>query len=114
MLSAAMVQFGSRAHSAGRRDEVARLLSSSQGFRLLFVAPVLSAAVWFVADVDIEFLVVAVVFGIWVPAGLDGALFCMIIEFLVPLLIWLFWDLEQRRQRWLASRGRLMLLGQQP
>jgi hypothetical protein len=41
-------------------------------------------------------------------------LFCMIIEFLVPLLIWLFWDLEQRRQRWLASRGRLMLLGQQP
>jgi hypothetical protein len=39
-------------------------------------------------------------------------LFCLIIEALVPLLIWLFWDLEQRRQRWLASRGRLMLLRQ--
>ena len=41
-------------------------------------------------------------------------LFCLIIELLVPLLIWLFWDLEQRRQRWLASRGWLMLLGQRP
>jgi hypothetical protein len=39
-------------------------------------------------------------------------LFCLIVEALVPLLIWLFWDLEQRRQRWLASRGRLMLLRQ--
>ena len=41
-------------------------------------------------------------------------LFCMIIELLIPLLIWLFWDLEQRRQRWIASRGWLMLLGQRP
>ena len=41
-------------------------------------------------------------------------LFCLIIELLVPLLIWLFWDLDQRRQRWLASRAWLMLLGQRP
>ena len=41
-------------------------------------------------------------------------LFCLIVEALVPLLIWLFWDLEQRRQRWLASRGRLMLQRQWP
>ena len=41
-------------------------------------------------------------------------LFCMIIELLIPLLIWLFWDLGQRRQRWLTSRGRLMLLRQRP
>ena len=41
-------------------------------------------------------------------------LFCMIIELLIPLLIWLFWDLEQRRQRWIAVRGWLMLLGQRP
>jgi hypothetical protein len=41
-------------------------------------------------------------------------LFCMIIELLIPLLIWLFWDLEQRRQRWLASRGQLTLLRQWP
>lgn len=30
-------------------------------------------------------------------------LFCAIIEALIPLLIWLFWDLEQRRQRWAAN-----------
>ena len=41
-------------------------------------------------------------------------LFCMIVEALVPLLIWLFWDLEQRRQRWIASRVWPMLLGQRP
>jgi hypothetical protein len=41
-------------------------------------------------------------------------LFGLIVEALIPLLIWLFWDLEQRRQRWLASRGRLTLLRQWP
>ena len=41
-------------------------------------------------------------------------LFCLIVEALVPLLIWLFWDLEQRRQCWLTSRGWPMLLGQRP
>ena len=41
-------------------------------------------------------------------------LFCAIIEVLIPLIIWLFWDLEQRRQRWLTSRGWPMLLGQRP
>jgi hypothetical protein len=29
-------------------------------------------------------------------------LFGVIVEALIPLLIWLFWDLERRRQRWLA------------
>ena len=48
------------------------------------------------------------------PIGESTFLFCLIVEALVPLLIWLFWDLEQRRQRWIASRGRLMLLGQWP
>ena len=37
-------------------------------------------------------------------------LFCAIIEALIPLLIWLFWDLEQRRQRWAATRGRLAMM----
>lgn len=29
-----------------------------------------------------------------------------IVEALIPLCIWLFWDLEQRRQRWLAMHDR--------
>jgi hypothetical protein len=37
-------------------------------------------------------------------------LFCLIVDALLLLLIWLFRDLGQRRQRWLASRGWLMLL----
>jgi len=41
-------------------------------------------------------------------------LFCVIVEALIPLLIWLLWDLERRRQRWLGSRGRLTLLRQRP
>ena len=41
-------------------------------------------------------------------------LFCLIIELLIPLLIWLFWDLEQRRQRWIDSRGRLTPQRQRP
>ncbi len=34
-------------------------------------------------------------------------LFCVIIKALIPLSIWLVWDLEQRRQRFLATRGAL-------
>ena len=30
--------------------------------------------------------------------------FCLILEALIPLLIWLFWDLEQRRERWFTAR----------
>lgn len=41
-------------------------------------------------------------------------LFELIVEALIPLAIWLFWDLEQRRQRWLAARGGLTLLRQKP
>jgi hypothetical protein len=37
-------------------------------------------------------------------------LFCAVIEALIPLLIWLFWDLEQRRQRWAATRGRVAMM----
>ena len=37
-------------------------------------------------------------------------LFGAIVEALIPLLIWLFWDLEQRRQRRVATRGRLAVM----
>jgi O-antigen/teichoic acid export membrane protein len=69
----ALVQFGSKAHAAGRRDEVATLLSKVQGFRVLVAAPILTVLVLLlVSDVDPWFKVVAVVFGVILPAALDG------------------------------------------
>ncbi|MGO4599369.1 lipopolysaccharide biosynthesis protein [Terrabacter sp. 2RAF25] len=76
----AVVQFGAKAHAAGRTDAVSRLLSQSQGFRLLVVAPVLSVVVLLFADVPVGALVIAVVFGIVFPAALDGAVACLAIE----------------------------------
>lgn len=37
------------------------------------------------------------------------ALFVLIVALLIPLLIWAFADLEQRRQSWRAPRRRSML-----
>ena len=79
-LGIGLIQFGSRAHAGGRPDEVRRLLSASQGFRLLVVAPLLSVGVWLVADVSPGLLLAAVLVGIGLPAALDGALFCITIE----------------------------------
>src|SRR4051794_9341503 len=79
-LGSALIQFGSRAHAAGRRSEVRSLLSASQGFRLLVVAPALTVVVVATARVGPWLLLIAVVFGVWMPAALDGALFCTIIE----------------------------------
>ncbi|UUZ44041.1 oligosaccharide flippase family protein [Janibacter limosus] len=79
-LTPAMIQFGSKAHAAGRKEEVAGILSSSQGFRLLVVAPLLTALVLLVVDVPWLFLVVAVAFGVWLPAFLDGGPITLFIE----------------------------------
>lgn len=79
-LSSAMIQFGARAHAAGRVDEVRRILSASQGFRLLVVAPALTLLVLVLVDAPTSLLVLAVLFGIWAPAALDGAVITLSIE----------------------------------
>lgn len=79
-LTSALIQYGSRAHAAGRPDEVKRLLSASQGFRLLIAAPLMTLLVIAVADIDARLMVVVVVFGIWVPTALGGALICIVVE----------------------------------
>lgn len=79
-LTPAMIQFGSKAHVSGRPKEVARMLSSSQGFRLLVVAPALTVLVLLLVDVPWPLLVVAIAVGIWVPAFLDGAPITLFIE----------------------------------
>lgn len=79
-LTSAMIQFGSKAHIAGRTSEVSDILSSSQGFRLLVVAPVLTLLVLLLIDVPWLLLAVAIAFGVWVPALLDGAPITLFIE----------------------------------
>ena len=77
----ALVQFGAKAHAAGRRAEVADLLSKVQGFRLLVAAPILTVVVVVVvSDVGPWFKLIAVVFGVVLPAALDGAPACLGIE----------------------------------
>lgn len=78
--SAALVQFGSKAHAVGHVEVVAKLLSRTQGFRLLLVAPVLTLFVIFTIHVDIGLLLMTIVFGVWVPAGLGGLTDCLIVE----------------------------------
>ena len=78
--TAAVIQFGAKAHAAGRTADVARLLSQAQGFRLLVVMPVLTLLVLLVADVSTQALAVAVVFGVVLPAALDGTVACLTIE----------------------------------
>jgi O-antigen/teichoic acid export membrane protein len=77
----ALVQFGAKAHAAGRRADVAELLSKVQGFRLLVAAPILTmVVVVVVSDVGPWFKLIAVVFGVLLPAALDGAPACLGIE----------------------------------
>jgi O-antigen/teichoic acid export membrane protein len=77
---AALVQFGSKFHASGREEELRRLLSAAQGFRILVAAPVLALVVVLVVDVPPAMLAIAVLFGVFVPAALDGAAACVWIE----------------------------------
>lgn len=79
-LTPAMIQFGAKAHVSGRKGEVTRILSSAQGFRLLVVAPALTALVVLIMDLPWLLLVLAIAFGVWVPAFLDGGPIALIIE----------------------------------
>lgn len=74
------IQFGSKAHAAGRHEEVRFLLSQAQGFRLAFVAPIMTVVVIFAAHVSLPLLLVAIVVGIWLPGFFDGATTCLVLE----------------------------------
>ncbi len=79
-VATAVIQFGAKAHAAGRTADVARLLSQWQGFRLLVVMPVVATVVFLVADVPPQAMAVALVFGVVLPAALDGGAACLGIE----------------------------------
>ncbi|WP_460628452.1 lipopolysaccharide biosynthesis protein [Intrasporangium mesophilum] len=79
-VATAVIQFGAKAHAAGRRADVARLLSQWQGFRLIFVMPVLTGVVLFSADVPAGAMALAILFGVVIPSTLDGAAACLGIE----------------------------------
>lgn len=75
-----VVQFGAKAHAAGRYEVVKKLLSSAQAVKLVTVAPILTLIVVSVADVGPVLLVVAIVFGVLIPAVIGGATYCFGIE----------------------------------
>jgi O-antigen/teichoic acid export membrane protein len=75
-----VIQFGSKAHAAGREDEVKDLLSTSQAIRLLVAAPVLTLLILSVVDVSPAMLAVTVLFGVLLPSVFGSALYCFGIE----------------------------------
>lgn len=72
-LGTALVQYGARRHATRKYSEVEHLLSISQGFRLYFVAPVLTIVVLLLVDVPPVLMVVAIVFGVILPNTFGGA-----------------------------------------
>ncbi len=79
-LAPAMIQFGAKAHAARRTKVVTEILASAQGFRLLIVAPVITILVLFMIQVPWILLVLAVIFGVWVPAVLNSGPIALTIE----------------------------------
>ena len=75
-----LLQFGAKAHAAGRRDEVRSLLSKTQGFRLLIDVPILTLVVLAITQTSPLLLAIAIVFGVVAPAALSGAPTCLGIE----------------------------------
>ncbi|GAA4161131.1 hypothetical protein GCM10022286_18220 [Gryllotalpicola daejeonensis] len=63
----ALVQFGSRFTAQGRRDEARRLLSISQGFSLVVVAPAITIVILVMVHVPPLLLGLAIVFGVVLP-----------------------------------------------
>ena len=79
-LGMAVVQFGTKAHAMGHTEVVRSVLSRSQGFRLLVIAPVVSLTVLLVVRVDPLLMALAIGFGIWLKAALSGTPAALTIE----------------------------------
>ncbi|MDC5697698.1 lipopolysaccharide biosynthesis protein [Intrasporangium calvum] len=79
-LGMAVVQFGTKAHAVGQTEVVRSILSRSQGFRLLLIAPVVSLTVLLVVRVDPLLMALAIGFGIWLKAALSGTPAALTIE----------------------------------
>lgn len=72
-VTTALIQFGAKAHASGNTAEVQRLLSGSQGFRLIVSGPIIAVAVLAIVQVDWWLLALAVTFGVGAPALLGNA-----------------------------------------
>lgn len=75
-----VLQFGSKAHAAGRTAEVQHMLSASLGFRVLVVTPIMAGVVLSIADIELPLMVIAIMFGVVAPAVFGGAPICLGIE----------------------------------
>jgi len=79
----ALVQFGAKAHSAGRRDEVRALLSGAQGYQLLVQLPLVLVVVLLLAraaGAPSTLVGWMIVFGVICPAATSAAAGCFGIE----------------------------------
>lgn len=79
-LGMGVIQFGAKAHAAGDRRGVVALLSKSQGFRLMFIAPVITLVVLAVVRVDPVMMALALIIGVWAKAALSGAAVSLTLE----------------------------------
>lgn len=79
-VTTALIQFGAKAHAAGRIGEVRSYLSGAQGFRLLVSGPLVALAVVGFVRVEIWLLVVALLFGVGAPALFGNARPALTIE----------------------------------
>ncbi|WP_269087328.1 lipopolysaccharide biosynthesis protein [Ornithinimicrobium sp. CNJ-824] len=76
----AVLQFGAKAHARGDRNAVRALLSKSQGFRLLWTAPIVTGVVVLFANAPAGLLIAALLFGVWLPAATSGGPACLALE----------------------------------
>ncbi|HKX68705.1 MAG TPA: oligosaccharide flippase family protein [Intrasporangium sp.] len=67
-----VLQFGAKAHAAGRTAEVQQLLGADSAWRLLVSAPLVTLVVLIFVDLDPGIMAVALAFGVWVPSALGG------------------------------------------
>ena len=75
-----LIQFGAKAHARGDWTLVQDLMSKAQGYRLMVFAPIVTVGVIALIHVDFVMLMLAIVFGVWVPAALGGATDALTIE----------------------------------
>ncbi|MBK6955909.1 MAG: lipopolysaccharide biosynthesis protein [Actinomycetales bacterium] len=82
-MGSALVQFGAKAHSAGRRTEVHQLLRAAQGYQLLVQFPLVTASVLVLSStfgLPVSAMVWVWLFGVLLPALTAPAAACFGIE----------------------------------
>lgn len=70
-VGSALMQFGAKAYASGDTRELSKIVSGVQGYSLLIASPLVSLVVLLVVTLDPWILVLAVAFGVFLPALLQ-------------------------------------------